>query len=154
LEDISQLLAPLILCWSAFVKPHVIIEVAYNGAHGRWESAACVVCRAARRQAAVLSTLQLWNIASRRGPRRGFRSSRCAHVVMATWYRRTVKFLSTIVVAALSIGALHAVQPERRSVTVADGITVSVREAGTGTPAIALHGGPGFRDYLHPISNR
>src|SRR5262245_26911650 len=69
---------------------------------------------------------------------------------MATWYRLTVKFLSTIVVAALSIGALHAVQTEQRSVTVGDGITVAIREAGTGAPVIALHGGPGFRDYLPP----
>ena len=62
----------------------------------------------------------------------------------------TVKCLSTIVVAALSIGVLHAVQTERRLVTVGDGITVSVQEAGTGPPVIALHGGPGFRDYLAP----
>ena len=69
---------------------------------------------------------------------------------MTTWYRPTVKFLSAIVVTALSIGAVHAVQSAQRSVTVADGITLSVREAGTGTPVIALHGGPGFRDYLPP----
>jgi proline iminopeptidase len=37
----------------------------------------------------------------------------------------------------------------QRSVTVGEGITVSVLEAGTGTPVIALHGGPGFGDYLH-----
>jgi proline iminopeptidase len=61
-----------------------------------------------------------------------------------------MKVLSTIVVAALSIGALHALQTVQRSVTVGDGITVSVREAGTGPPVIALHGGPGFRDYLPP----
>jgi proline iminopeptidase len=61
-----------------------------------------------------------------------------------------MKVLSTIVVAALSIGALHALQTDRRPVTVGDGITVSVREAGTGIPVIALHGGPGFRDYLPP----
>jgi proline iminopeptidase len=61
-----------------------------------------------------------------------------------------MKVLSTIVVAALSIGALHALQTDQRPVTVGDGITVSVREAGTGPPVIALHGGPGFRDYLPP----
>ena len=61
-----------------------------------------------------------------------------------------MKVLSTIVVAALSIGALHALQTEQRSVTVGDGITVSVREAGTGVAVIVLHGGPGFRDYLPP----
>jgi proline iminopeptidase len=61
-----------------------------------------------------------------------------------------VKHLSVIVVAALSVGAVHAVQSAQRTVTVADGITVSVREAGTGSPVIALHGGPGFRDYLPP----
>src|SRR5262245_56956170 len=69
---------------------------------------------------------------------------------MATWYRPTVKVLSTIVVAAFAIGAVHAVQSAQRPVTVGDGITLSVREAGTGTPVIALHGGPGFRDYLPP----
>lgn len=58
--------------------------------------------------------------------------------------------LPTLVVAALSIGVLHAVQTAQRSVTVGDGITVSVREAGTGPPIIVLHGGPGFRDYLPP----
>ena len=57
-------------------------------------------------------------------------------------------FLSTIVVAAFSIGALLAVQSQQRSVTVGEGITVSVREAGTGAPVVALHGGPGFNDYL------
>jgi proline iminopeptidase len=61
-----------------------------------------------------------------------------------------MKVLSTIVVAALSIGALHALQTEQRSVTVGDGITVAVRAAGSGAPVIALHGGPGFRDYLSP----
>jgi proline iminopeptidase len=61
-----------------------------------------------------------------------------------------VKRLATIVVAAFSIGAVHAVQSGQRSVTVAEGITVAVREAGTGSPVIALHGGPGFRDYLPP----
>ena len=35
-------------------------------------------------------------------------------------------------------------------VAVADGITVSVQEAGAGPPVIALHGGPGFADYLLP----
>jgi proline iminopeptidase len=58
-----------------------------------------------------------------------------------------MKVLSGIVVAALSLGA---VQTDQRSVAVGDGITVSVREAGTGSPVIALHGGPGFRDYLPP----
>jgi hypothetical protein len=53
---------------------------------------------------------------------------------MATWYGRAMKVLSTIVVAALSFGALHALQTDQRSVTVGDGITVSVREAGTGPP--------------------
>ena len=52
--------------------------------------------------------------------------------IMATWYRPAVKFLSAIVVAALSIGAIHAIQSAQRSVTVGDGITVSVPEAGTG----------------------
>src|SRR5215510_4600090 len=61
-----------------------------------------------------------------------------------------MKVLFTMVVAALSISALHALQTDQRSVTVGDGITVSVREAGTGAPVIALHGGPGFRDYLLP----
>jgi proline iminopeptidase len=61
-----------------------------------------------------------------------------------------VKLLFASVVAALSIGAIHAVQSAQRLVTVGEGITVSVREAGTGTPVIALHGGPGFRDYLPP----
>ena len=72
---------------------------------------------------------------------------------MCRWPRgivRPVKCLSTIAVAALSIGVLHAVQTKQRPVTVGDGITVSVREAGTGAPIIALHGGPGFRDYLAP----
>jgi proline iminopeptidase len=58
--------------------------------------------------------------------------------------------LSTVVAAALSIGALHARQTSQRSVTVGDDITLSVRSAGTGPPVIALHGGPGFRDYLPP----
>jgi proline iminopeptidase len=47
------------------------------------------------------------------------------------------------------MGAVHAGQSARRSITVGEGITVSVLEAGTGTPVIALHGGPGFGDYLH-----
>lgn len=68
----------------------------------------------------------------------------------ATWYRPAVKFLPTVVVAAFSIAAVHAVQSGPRSVTVAEGITLSIREAGAGTPVIALHGGPGFRDYLPP----
>jgi proline iminopeptidase len=71
-------------------------------------------------------------------------------VIMATWYGRAMKVRSTIVVAGLSIGALHPLHTDQRAVTVADGITVAVREAGTGRPVIALHGGPGFRDYLHP----
>jgi hypothetical protein len=37
---------------------------------------------------------------------------------MAAWYRPTVTFLSTIVVAAFSIGALLAAQSQQRSVTV------------------------------------
>src|SRR5262245_34976543 len=61
-----------------------------------------------------------------------------------------MKVRSTIVVAARSIGALHGLQTDQRSVTVGDGITVAVREAGTGTPVITLHGGTGFRDYLSP----
>ena len=66
---------------------------------------------------------------------------------MATWYRPAVKLLAAVVVATLSIGADQSPQ---RSITVGEGINVSVREAGTGTPIIALHGGPGFRDYLPP----
>ena len=50
-------------------------------------------------------------------------------------------------VVALSIGAAQSGQ---RSITVAEGVTVAVREAGKGTPVIALHGGPGFSDYLPP----
>ena len=61
-----------------------------------------------------------------------------------------VKTLSAVVIAALSIGVVHAVQSAQRSVTVGEGITVSVREAGKGAPVIALHGGPGFGDYLPP----
>jgi proline iminopeptidase len=61
-----------------------------------------------------------------------------------------VKCLSTVILAVLSVGALHAVQSTQRSVTVGEGITVAVREAGTGAPVIALHGGPGFPDYLSP----
>jgi proline iminopeptidase len=61
-----------------------------------------------------------------------------------------VKCLSTIVCAAFTIGAVHAAQSQQRSIPVGDGIAVSVREAGSGTPVIALHGGPGFRDYLPP----
>lgn len=61
-----------------------------------------------------------------------------------------MRFLLTIVVAAFSIGFVHDVQSGQRLVTVAEGITLAVREAGTGTPVVALHGGPGFRDYLLP----
>ncbi len=61
-----------------------------------------------------------------------------------------VKTLSAVVIATLSIGVVHAVQSAQRSVTVGEGITVSVREAGKGAPVIALHGGPGFGDYLPP----
>ena len=58
---------------------------------------------------------------------------------MSIWPRgivATVKRLSPLVVAALSIGVLHAVQTGQRSVTVGDGITVSVREPSrsSGTP--------------------
>ena len=60
-----------------------------------------------------------------------------------------MKSLSAIVVAALSISAIHAAQ-SARPITVGEGITVSVREAGAGTAVIALHGGPGFPDYLFP----
>lgn len=60
-----------------------------------------------------------------------------------------MKGLSTIVVA-LSIGVLPAVQTGPRPVAVGEGVTLSVRDAGTGPPVIALHGGPGFRDYLSP----
>lgn len=61
-----------------------------------------------------------------------------------------MKLLSTVVVTAFSLGVVHAVQSGPRSVTVGDGITLSVREAGRGAPVIALHGGPGFSDYLPP----
>lgn len=48
------------------------------------------------------------------------------------------------------MGAVHIGQSAPRLVTVGEGVTVSVREAGTGAPIIALHGGPGFSDYLSP----
>src|SRR5262245_12467901 len=61
-----------------------------------------------------------------------------------------MKVVYPVVVAALSVGAPHALQTGQRSVTVGEGITVAVRETGAGPAVIALHGGPGFRDYLPP----